>query len=134
MRFLYIIFLYIRLQSDGQVSIRDGAFSVFDKSKVIEEFGPTQGLKVNLCNLHIISFEWFKCFVFMLYRPSSLNMLMRRPCREDVLNQKMTIRHRLPWNTQPSPRHRISSDIRDQQRELHLLDSNAEILLDVSIR
>ena len=40
--------LDIRLQSDGQVSIRDGAFSVFDKSKVIEEFGPTQGLKVNL--------------------------------------------------------------------------------------
>lgn len=38
--------LDIRLQSDGQVSIRDGAFSVFDKSKVIEEFGPTQGLKV----------------------------------------------------------------------------------------
>ena len=41
MRFLYIIFLYIRLQPDGQVSIRDGAFSVFDKSKFIEEFGPT---------------------------------------------------------------------------------------------
>lgn len=39
--------LDIHLQSDGQVSIRDGAFSVFDKSKVIEEFGPTQGLKVN---------------------------------------------------------------------------------------
>lgn len=38
--------LDIHLQTDGQVSIRDGAFSVFDKSKVIEEFGPTQGLKV----------------------------------------------------------------------------------------
>ena len=73
-------------------------------------------------------------FCYMLYRLSSLNMSMRRPCREDVLNRKMTIRHRLPWNTQPSPRHRISSDIRDQLRELHLLDSNAEILLDVSIR
>lgn len=40
--------LDIHLQSDGQVSIRDGAFSVFDKSKVIEEFGPTQGLKAFL--------------------------------------------------------------------------------------
>lgn len=38
--------LDIRLQTAGQVSIRDGAFSVFDKSKVIEEFCPTQGLKV----------------------------------------------------------------------------------------
>ena len=40
--------LDIRLLADGQVSIRDGAFSVFDKSKVIEEFGPTQGLKAFL--------------------------------------------------------------------------------------
>lgn len=39
--------LDIRLLSDGQVSIRDGAFSVFDKTKVIEEFCPTQGLKVH---------------------------------------------------------------------------------------
>ena len=40
--------LDVRLQSDGQVSVRDGAFSVFDKSKVIEEFCPTQGLKAFL--------------------------------------------------------------------------------------
>lgn len=39
--------LDIRLLAAGQVSIRDGAFSTFDKSKVIEEFCPTQGLKVS---------------------------------------------------------------------------------------
>ena len=39
--------LDVRLLAGGQVSIRDGAFSTFDKSKVIEEFCTTQGLKVN---------------------------------------------------------------------------------------
>lgn len=47
--------LDVRLQSEGQVSIRDGAFSVFDKSKVIEEFCPTQGLKVRI---HFRCFTW----------------------------------------------------------------------------
>lgn len=35
----------IRLRGGGLVSIRDGAYSRFDRSNVIEEFTPTQGLK-----------------------------------------------------------------------------------------
>lgn len=37
--------LEIRLRGGGLVSIRDGAYSRFDRSNVIEEFTPTQGLK-----------------------------------------------------------------------------------------
>lgn len=35
----------IRLRGGGLVTIRDGAYSRFDRSNVIEEFTPTQGLK-----------------------------------------------------------------------------------------
>lgn len=35
----------IRLRGGGLVSIRDGAYSRFDRSNVVEEFTPTQGLK-----------------------------------------------------------------------------------------
>lgn len=35
----------VRVRGGGLVSIRDGAYSRFDRSKVVEEFTPTQGLK-----------------------------------------------------------------------------------------
>jgi len=56
--------LDVRLRSDGLVSIRDGAFSLFDKSKVIEEFFPTQGLKVTFSFKKKISRNDFfiKCY------------------------------------------------------------------------
>lgn len=38
--------LEIRFRGGGLVSIRDGAYSRFDRSNVVEEFSPTQGLKV----------------------------------------------------------------------------------------
>ncbi|EEB11666.1 CRSP complex subunit, putative [Pediculus humanus corporis] len=41
--------LEIRLRGGGMVSLRDGAYSRFDKSNVVEEFTPTQGLKTFLC-------------------------------------------------------------------------------------
>lgn len=37
--------LEIRLRGGGLISIRDGAYSRFDRSNVVEEFTPTQGLK-----------------------------------------------------------------------------------------
>ncbi|CAD7082039.1 unnamed protein product [Hermetia illucens] len=37
--------LEIRFRGGGLVSIRDGAYSRFDRSNVVEEFSPTQGLK-----------------------------------------------------------------------------------------
>ena len=37
--------LEVRLRGSGLVSIRDGAYSRFDRSNVVEEFTPTQGLK-----------------------------------------------------------------------------------------
>lgn len=40
--------LEIRLRGGGMVSIRDGAYSRFDKSNVVEEFTPTQGRKTLL--------------------------------------------------------------------------------------
>lgn len=33
------------MRSSGLISIRDGAYSRFDRSNVVEEFTPTQGLK-----------------------------------------------------------------------------------------
>lgn len=41
--------LELRLKGGGMVSIRDGAYSRFDRSNVVEEFTPTQGLKGFLC-------------------------------------------------------------------------------------
>lgn len=35
----------VRIRGGGLVSIRDGAYSRFDRSKVVEGFTPTQGLK-----------------------------------------------------------------------------------------
>lgn len=37
----------IVIQSDGLVAVRDGAYSLFDKGKALEELTPIQGLKVN---------------------------------------------------------------------------------------
>lgn len=37
--------LEVRFCGGGLVSIRDGAYSRFDRSNVVEEFSPTQGLK-----------------------------------------------------------------------------------------
>lgn len=42
--------LEIRLRGSGLVSLRDGAYSRFDRSQVVDGFTPTQGLKVN--NFH----------------------------------------------------------------------------------
>lgn len=62
-------------------------------------------------------------------------MSMKQRYHEGGHNRKMTIRlHLLPWNTQLSHLHRISSDIRGQERELRLLDSKEETLPDVSIQ
>lgn len=38
----------IHFRKEGLVAVKDGAYSLFDKSKVIEEFTPTQGLKAFL--------------------------------------------------------------------------------------
>jgi mediator of RNA polymerase II transcription subunit 14 len=38
--------LELRLRGGGLVSLRDGAYSRFDRSNVVDEFTPTQGLKV----------------------------------------------------------------------------------------
>lgn len=38
--------LDITFQPDGLISIRDGAYSQFDKTTVLGDFSPTQGLKV----------------------------------------------------------------------------------------
>lgn len=40
--------LDVHCRCDGVVAVRDGAYSLFDKSKAIEEFTPTQGLKAFL--------------------------------------------------------------------------------------
>ncbi|XP_008554086.1 mediator of RNA polymerase II transcription subunit 14 [Microplitis demolitor] len=40
--------LELRLRGGGLVSIRDGAYSRFDRSNVVDEFTPTQGLKTFL--------------------------------------------------------------------------------------
>lgn len=82
--------LDIRLLPGGQVSIRDGAFSTFDKSKVIEEFCPTQGLKVTIISAppQDILNRWF---LRRSYRSTST----KRPCPGDARNRRTIIR-RLP--------------------------------------
>lgn len=41
----------VRVRGGGLVSIRDGAYSRFDRSKVVEEFIPTQseGFPIEIC-------------------------------------------------------------------------------------
>jgi len=54
--------LELRLRGGGLVSLRDGAYSRFDRSNVVDEFTPTQGLKVTVsliiffhyCNICLI--------------------------------------------------------------------------------
>ena len=48
---------------NGLVSVRDGAFSSFETSKLIEEFIPVQGLKV------IFLYVLFVCMCFMYKLP-----------------------------------------------------------------
>lgn len=38
--------LELKLRGIGLISLRDGAYSRFDRSNVVDEFTPTQGLKV----------------------------------------------------------------------------------------
>lgn len=38
----------IVIQLDGLIAIRDGAYSLFDKGKVLEDLTPIQGLKVRI--------------------------------------------------------------------------------------
>ena len=38
--------LDVHFRGDGLLAIKDGAYSLFDKAKVIQEFSPTPGLKV----------------------------------------------------------------------------------------
>lgn len=45
---MYCIDIYCR--SRGVVAIRDGAYSLFDNTKIVEGFYPAPGLKV--CQLH----------------------------------------------------------------------------------
>ena len=58
--------LDVRLLGNGQVSIRDGAFSIFDKSKVLEEFLPTQGLKVKDLKIYSLSCHYCRSIVHFL--------------------------------------------------------------------
>ncbi|XP_014680674.1 PREDICTED: mediator of RNA polymerase II transcription subunit 14-like [Priapulus caudatus] len=44
--------LDVHCRSGGLVAVRDGAYSLFDKSKAIEGFNPTQGLKT-LLNMYV---------------------------------------------------------------------------------
>lgn len=38
--------LELRMRGNGLVSLRDGAYSCFDRSYIVNEFTPMQGLKV----------------------------------------------------------------------------------------
>lgn len=44
------------MRGGGLVSIRDGAYSRFDRSNVVDEFTPTQGLKV----IYIVFLEYYR--------------------------------------------------------------------------
>jgi len=49
-RNMYCIDIYCR--SRGVVAIRDGAYSLFDNTKIVEGFYPAPGLKVNQDRKH----------------------------------------------------------------------------------
>ena len=51
--------LELRLRGGGLVSLRDGAYSRFDRSNVVDEFTPTQALKVIIKDQ--LCFVWFAC-------------------------------------------------------------------------
>lgn len=56
--------LELRLRGGGLVSLRDGAYSRFDRSNVVDEFTPTQGLKVKF---EFIKQVFIFLFVFFSY-------------------------------------------------------------------
>lgn len=65
-RNMYCIDIYCR--SRGVVAIRDGAYSLFDNTKIVEGFYPAPGLKVNKQTktvLHI--FLPLKTYLFYIY-------------------------------------------------------------------
>lgn len=60
--------LELRLRGSGLVSLRDGAYSRFDRSYVVDEFTPTQGLKVIvLIVLDLILIIYDKVLVILEY-------------------------------------------------------------------
>lgn len=62
--------LELRLRGGGLVSLRDGAYSRFDRSNVVDEFTPTQGLKVRDKETTFLIFfilEAFVCKISILY-------------------------------------------------------------------
>jgi mediator of RNA polymerase II transcription subunit 14 len=54
--------LELRLRGGGLVSLRDGAYSRFDRSNVVDEFTPTQGLKVIFYLIIFIYYYYCCCF------------------------------------------------------------------------
>lgn len=50
--------LNVDLQPHGLVAVRDGAYSAFDTSRLIDEFIPIQGLKVNVCHCLEYANDW----------------------------------------------------------------------------
>lgn len=57
--------LELRLRGGGLVSLRDGAYSRFDRSYVVDEFTPTQGLKVKILDIYI--FCTMKIKLYMIF-------------------------------------------------------------------
>lgn len=92
--------LELRLRGGGLVSLRDGAYSRFDRSNVVDEFTPTQGLKVrDKKRLRNRILKEFEIIVFVYHhRHSCRNMSMRTRYLEGGLSRKTTIhRHLSLW-------------------------------------
>lgn len=56
----------IVIQSDGLVAVRDGAYSLFDKGKALEELTPIQGLKVKAGRENLDTFVRAKLTTFLI--------------------------------------------------------------------
>lgn len=89
--------LELRLRGGGLVSLRDGAYSRFDRSNVVDEFTPTQGLKVrDKKRLRNRILKEFKIIVFVCcHRHSCRNMSTRTRYLEGGLSRRTTIHRRL---------------------------------------
>lgn len=49
--------LDIQCRPEGFVTVRDGAYSKFDKTKAVEDFTPIQGLRVSVLVVDVLGYR-----------------------------------------------------------------------------
>lgn len=89
-RNMYCIDIYCR--SRGVVAIRDGAYSLFDNTKIVEGFYPAPGLKVGQITLQEADFvTCVTCFAFLTSLP--VKMIREQKKMFYIMAREKTLAH-----------------------------------------